>query len=154
MEVIPKEMQSPEYGFYKLGMLCLGFGLMSLLAIWAWLLVRHCATSMKGQICFTATSRYDASYACVARSNVMLNWPSILQTLPTIVWPLGEVLNKHLSIWLVKLPYCPSISYSWNVLPCKCAWKLKAWSWSTCCVKCIPGRSSAWKRLLGLSLGR
>ena len=35
MEVIPKEMQSPEHGFSKLGMLCLGFGAMSLLAIWA-----------------------------------------------------------------------------------------------------------------------
>ena len=35
MEVIPKEMQSPQHGFSKLGMLCLGFGAMSLLAIWA-----------------------------------------------------------------------------------------------------------------------
>lgn len=35
MEVIPKEMESPAHGFSKLGMLCLGFGAMSLLAIWA-----------------------------------------------------------------------------------------------------------------------
>ena len=35
MEVIPKEMQSHEHGFNKLAMLCLGFGAMSLLAIWA-----------------------------------------------------------------------------------------------------------------------
>ena len=35
MEVIPKEMATPEYGLSKLGVLILGFGAMSLLAIWA-----------------------------------------------------------------------------------------------------------------------
>ena len=35
MEVIPKELQSPENGLSKLAVLMLGFGLMSLLAVWA-----------------------------------------------------------------------------------------------------------------------
>ena len=35
MEVIPREMERPEHGGLKLLMLCLGFGLMSLLGVWA-----------------------------------------------------------------------------------------------------------------------
>ena len=35
MEVIPREMHNPEQGLSKLGVLLLGFGAMSLLAIWA-----------------------------------------------------------------------------------------------------------------------
>jgi hypothetical protein len=35
MEVIPREMERPEHGGLKLLMLCIGFGLMSLLGVWA-----------------------------------------------------------------------------------------------------------------------
>lgn len=35
MEVIPKEMKDNNHLVAKLGMLLLGFGLMSLLAVWA-----------------------------------------------------------------------------------------------------------------------
>jgi solute carrier family 39 (zinc transporter), member 1/2/3 len=35
MEVIPKELEQPGHKKAKLAMLTLGFGLMSLLAIWA-----------------------------------------------------------------------------------------------------------------------
>ncbi len=35
MEVIPKELEDPRHRLPKMGMLLLGFGLMSLLAVWA-----------------------------------------------------------------------------------------------------------------------
>ena len=35
MEVLPRELSNPDHRLLKLGMLTLGFGLMSLLAIWA-----------------------------------------------------------------------------------------------------------------------
>ena len=35
MEVLPRELNDPSHRLSKLGMLTLGFGLMSLLAIWA-----------------------------------------------------------------------------------------------------------------------
>lgn len=35
MEVLPRELSNPDHRLAKLGMLTLGFGLMSLLAIWA-----------------------------------------------------------------------------------------------------------------------
>ena len=35
MEVIPKELGSPDYRALKMAALLLGFGLMSLLAVWA-----------------------------------------------------------------------------------------------------------------------
>ncbi len=35
MEVIPKELEIPHYRVAKMGALLLGFGLMSLLAVWA-----------------------------------------------------------------------------------------------------------------------
>jgi len=35
MEVLPRELSNADHRLVKLGMLILGFGLMSLLAIWA-----------------------------------------------------------------------------------------------------------------------